>query len=292
VDNRRVTLTGTVASLAEKRRASADAWVYGVDEVVADLTIDPSLRDRQREVERPAVPDAEIADAIELAAAYDPRVVSFEITPTVIGGIAILTGRVDNLKAKLAAEEVARNTVGILAVNNHIQVEPSPHGTDQDARDRLVMALAIDPITDAYEIDVKVDDGLATLTGTVDNYAELAEATDVALGVRGIAWVENELMVRRDDAFVHSPYVFPFHPYVPWGWYVSQSPTQDAKIESDIETELFWSPFVDADEVHVDVHDGVATLTGEVDSWRERSSATENAYEGGALSVDNELEVG
>jgi len=32
-------------------------------------------------------------------------------------------------------------------------------------------------------------------------------------------------------------------------------------------------------------------LTGEVDDWAEREAATQNAYEGGATWVDNDLEV-
>jgi osmotically-inducible protein OsmY len=39
------------------------------------------------------------------------------------------------------------------------------------------------------------------------------------------------------------------------------------------------------------VTDGVATLTGTVDSWAERRAATDNAYEGGAVWVENELWV-
>ncbi len=32
-------------------------------------------------------------------------------------------------------------------------------------------------------------------------------------------------------------------------------------------------------------------LTGTVDTWAERQAATENAYEGGAIVVDNDLAV-
>jgi hypothetical protein len=39
------------------------------------------------------------------------------------------------------------------------------------------------------------------------------------------------------------------------------------------------------------VDDGVATLTGTVDSWSEYDAAVNNAYEGGAVYVDNELLV-
>jgi osmotically-inducible protein OsmY len=44
---------------------------------------------------------------------------------------------------------------------------------------------------------------------------------------------------------------------------------------------LWWSPFVDSDDVNVTVDDGVVTLTGAVDSWSEYNAAANNAYEGG-----------
>ena len=65
----------------------------------------------------------------------------------------------------------------------------------------------------------------------------------------------------------------------------------DAAIKEDIEDELFWSPFVDLDEVNVKVDDGTATLTGDVDSLGEYEAATENALEGGAHKVDNDLVI-
>jgi osmotically-inducible protein OsmY len=65
----------------------------------------------------------------------------------------------------------------------------------------------------------------------------------------------------------------------------------DEDIEEDIESELWWSPFVSSEEITVSVQDGVATLTGTVDSWRERRIATEKAYAGGAKSVRNHLRL-
>lgn len=41
----------------------------------------------------------------------------------------------------------------------------------------------------------------------------------------------------------------------------------------------------------INVSDGVATLTGKVDTLRERRAATQNGYEGGARKVRNHLKV-
>jgi osmotically-inducible protein OsmY len=48
---------------------------------------------------------------------------------------------------------------------------------------------------------------------------------------------------------------------------------------------------VDSEQITVTVDDGVATLTGTVDSYTEMEAAVENAYEGGAVWVDNDLEL-
>jgi len=41
----------------------------------------------------------------------------------------------------------------------------------------------------------------------------------------------------------------------------------------------------------VTVEDGAAILTGTVDSYSEWQAATDNAYEGGAAWVDNDLNI-
>ena len=62
-------------------------------------------------------------------------------------------------------------------------------------------------------------------------------------------------------------------------------------MKDDIESELFWSPFLDRDDITVAVTNGVATLTGTADSWFEFGEATKNAYEGGASLVYNNITV-
>jgi osmotically-inducible protein OsmY len=70
-----------------------------------------------------------------------------------------------------------------------------------------------------------------------------------------------------------------------WTW------KPDPEIREDIQDQLMWSPFVDEDDVNVEVDYGVATLSGRVDTWGEREAAEDNAYQGGAKDVRNELLV-
>lgn len=112
---------------------------------------------------------------------------------------------------------------------------------------------------------------------------------DAAIRARGALAVDNNLTVDYEQ-LAYEVYFYDWDPTVYDYDYAIASKT-DAEIAEDIGDELYWSPFVDREEVTVAVNNGVATLTGNVDTWNERNQATEEAYEGGAMSVVNQLDV-
>jgi osmotically-inducible protein OsmY len=298
VKDGKVMLSGTVGSLAEKRWACADAYVHGVKSVEdSDLEVKRWARDDDLKGSKYAAKTGkEIKDAVKDALFYDPRVSSFKITPEIAynGGTVILRGTVDNLKAKRAAAQDARNTVGVINVDNRIKVRPVEMLSDQKIENKIVSALKRDPWVESYEITVDVQNGVADLYGTVDSYFEKSQADVVASKVNGVIIVDNNLVVQNDyTPYVYDPYVDDNYIY-DYGWY-HYSPTypekSDFRIKQDIKDELWWSPYVDLDDVTITVDKGEATLTGTVDSWMEYGAAQDNAYEGGAVYVDNQLSV-
>jgi osmotically-inducible protein OsmY len=236
--------------------------------------------------------DREIQEALGDAILFDPRVNSFVIGSSVSSGVATLSGEVSTLAAKNAAGEIAENTVGVTRVANEVEVEP---GTVMDPalELRTTSALKNNVITAPHEIQIDVDQGVAKLSGMVKTFAEKAQAEIVASNVHGIRQVENKLFVQTPKLFVTELSSVLDYPYVaPWASRVSSVPLKtDLEIQSDIERELLWSPYVFDDEVEVKVENGVATLTGSVESRRERGAAVANAYQGGAVSVDDQLEL-
>lgn len=296
VEDGDVSLVGTVGSAAEKREAEMDAWVPGVESVdVSRLEVRRWARDEDLRKDKYVVKsDDEIRDAVEDALLFDPRVNSFDVKTEVYGGVVTLRGQVDNLKAKRAADHDARNTVGVVDVKSRIRVRPGDGFLDRDVAESVRKALDRDPYVEDYEITVSVDNGVVDLYGTVDTYFEKAHADDVVSRVNGVTIVDNNLVVEDEyDPIAYDPYVEDWYLY-DYDWYdyqPSNTLVSDAEIQREINDELFWSPFVDGDEVRVTVNNGIATLTGTVDTWSERSAATENAFEGGATWVDNDLEV-
>jgi osmotically-inducible protein OsmY len=267
-----------VGSLVEKTRAFSNAWVAGVTFVEdKDLAVDwTRTNDMRRSSEDyPTISDKDIQQAIKEAFIYDPRLSSFDINVSVENGVATLYGQVHNLRAKQVAEQDANNTVGVWLVRNHIKVRPGmgPHtrpkpDVDAELARKIRLALLRNPYTHQHEIGVTVNNRMVMLDGAVNSNLERAKAEEVVSAVKGVAAVTNNLRVMKT-------------------W----TPRDDWEIKKNIEDELWWSPFVDEDEVNVTVADGTATLVGVVDTLRERRVATENAYEGGAKHVRNELKV-
>lgn len=66
----------------------------------------------------------------------------------------------------------------------------------------------------------------------------------------------------------------------------------DAQIKTDVLNELKWDPTVDETEVGVQVHNGIVTLTGHVNSYPKKLAAVEAAHRVfGVLDVVDELTV-
>ena len=131
------------------------------------------------------------------------------------------------------------------------------------------------------------------LNGVVDSFAEKSRAEDIAFMAPGVADVDNRLAVNNPGVVVYDPYIHEWKLYnYPWYNEFEFDPTKsDAAIREDIIQQFIWSPFVDEDSVNIHVDKGVVTLTGSVDSWNEYFAAEENARQGGAIHIDNEIVV-
>jgi len=296
VEKARVDLDGTVGSAFERSLARDLAWVVGVEAVdTEDLRVEWWARDRLERKERTArVSDEEIREAVKRALFYDPRVRAFEPTVRVRDGVVTLEGSVSNLKARRAAASDARNTVGVRSVRNELGVEPEADRAPSEIAEDVRRALRLDPYVSHFDIDVEArKGGELVLRGEVDAAFERAQAGDLAARTRGVEEVDNDIRVREDGQDVGSLTLYDWDPVLSDLDYDVQSVERrpDDEIEQSIRSQLWWSPFVDSDEVFVEVQDGKARLTGAVDSWQAREAATENALEGGSLEVVNDLDV-
>ncbi len=298
VDNGKVTLTGTVGSAAEKRRAEQDTWVTGVEAVSTEGLVVASWArgQRFRASKYESKPDSAVIEAVEAALSIDPRVSAFDIDVEANDGLVTLSGEVDNLKAQRAASIDARNTIGVWSVRNRLKVRPGDAPSDARILENVYKAFKRDPYLNHKDIEIVVLNGRVGLSGEVNTYFQKAHADEEASAINGVVEVNNNIEVKDDyPVFTHDPYVDNDWLLDEYDWYAPSrdlgSRYTDWEVQRNIEDEIWWSPYVNSDEVAVEVTEGVATLTGTVDTWLERQRASKNAYEGGALLVRNKLKV-
>lgn len=270
VNNGHVSLTGVVRSGWVRARAGQLAWVAGVEGVDTDA-LDVQWW-RTHKAKRPPLfrteSSGEIEQAVKDALMYDPRVPSSSIAVVSSGGSVMLVGTVDSLATKEAAEEDAKNTEGVWRVKNRIKVRPDVSVTDESIRQKIDASLSRDAVVGPLEFTPLVRNQKVYLYGEAPNYYAVNRAREIVSRVKGVVAVANRIEV-VPDANVLS----------------------DSKIKEEIEEQYFWSLAVDGGDIDVAVNEGVATLSGPVDSWHELKAAVENAFQGGARAVGNELEV-
>jgi len=305
----KVTLTGTVGSAISKSRASDDAWINGVSDVDASgLTVEPWAREEvRRRMKFAERADTEIMQSVLAAFHLDPRVSAFSPSVNVEGGVVILGGAVGNLKAKTAAEQDARNVVGVWQIDNLLKVRSKVRPTDAEMEKQLKAALLWDPLLNSSTIDVGVLNSVAYLSGAVDSTSQKAEAQDVASRTKGVLMVRNRMKVEPEYSIAYNDWPYSSYDggtyYSDGGIHYTQPPAvivetfgpqpylTDEQIKKKIDHSFFWSPFVDREDITVTVHGGVATLTGTVDTWIGWGEADKDARKSGAAYVIDRVEV-
>ncbi|WOB10618.1 BON domain-containing protein [Piscinibacter gummiphilus] len=140
--------------------------------------------------------------------------------------------------------------------------------TDADLKRDVTAELAWDPAIDATHIGVAVNDGVVTLSGHLETFAEKHAATRAAQRVAGVRAVALELDVRLSPSHRRS----------------------DTDIATSAEHALRWNTLVPVDAVHPTVDTGWVTLRGEVD-WDYQRRAAEKAVRPlvGVVGVSNDI---
>ncbi len=141
---------------------------------------------------------------------------------------------------------------------------------------------ALSPHLRANDLKVSVQDGKATLSGTVEEDISKDLAKQIALGVDGIKQVDNQIVVQAD--------------YVPRTRSADERGygelIDDATITAAVKSKLTWSRHTEGLSTDVDTKRGKVTLQGSAESAEAKALATSLARNTrGVTSVDNRLVI-
>ncbi|GJL74773.1 BON domain-containing protein [Nitrosomonas sp.] len=212
VSNGYVTLRGVVDNIQAKKSAISDARnTVGVVRVNSLIKVRSDLE----------VGDDDIAVNVRSALLRNPFTESYEIYVRVKNSVVQLSGAVDTFFEKGVVENVAQRAKGVTSVRNFLSVSDpgimtyNPYVYDWSVYDfswydgvtvttnksDLEIKLDIEnemfwsPFVDVKDIDISVNAGVATLTGTVHSWMEYNAAWENALKGGAIS-VINKLNVQ------------------------------------------------------------------------------------------------
>jgi len=145
-----------------------------------------------------------------------------------------------------------------------------PMKTDTQIQKDVIDELRWDPRIRDAEIAVAAKDGVVTLSGVVDSFAEKYAAEHAAQRVSGVKAIAEDVTVRL----------------------VATSLRTDADIAHAAVTALKWDIQVPDEKIKVKVEDGFITLSGDVE-WKFQQDAAERAvrYLTGAKGLVDHIKV-
>lgn len=208
-----------------------------------------------------AVPDRAISARIEALVASDEGVPAQELAVATQNGIVTLAGRVPHLYAKRRATQLAGTVKGVRSIVDRIEVSPRVR-EDAAIEEDVRQAILHDPAVRPHDIEVDVENGIVTFRGEASSHQQKELCGDVALQVRGVRDIKNEISVEVS------------------------AEREDETILADVRRALRFDPWLDLNRIDVEVNDDHVTLAGVVGSLYQKRRAMDRARVAGVKSVE------
>jgi osmotically-inducible protein OsmY len=264
---------------------------------------------------RDEMKDAWITTKIEAKFFADEDIKARRIDVTTNNGVVSLSGRVDSENVRQHAVSIARNTDGVVRVEDRLSTQPEAAATTGVApgtapsRDRepavprrvgepvgnawlttkIQAKYFADPVVKGRRIDVTSNNGVVTLNGTVTSEQEHQKAIEIARTTEGVRRVEDRLQVMPGGAPVTTMKPEPGAATQERG--IAEQMT-DAGITARIQSKFFLDDVVKGRRINVNTSEGVVTLQGEVANENERQQAVGIARSvEGVRDVKSQLQV-
>jgi osmotically-inducible protein OsmY len=187
-----VTLTGAADSYGTRQAAVEAAWrIGGVAGVDNAIVVDPNL---------PGMPaDEEIAADVRARLDKDPLVPRGRIMVSVHDGVVTMMGTVDWHFQRKAARKAAEKTNGVREVKQKIVINRS-HASPQEIMAAIRKALDRSAQVEGSRIQVFVDGGHVTLSGTARSFSERQAAEEAAYRARGVTDLTDNIVIQPFQA--------------------------------------------------------------------------------------------
>ncbi len=211
--------------------------------------------------------DQDISSWVNDALRHDPRVNGSRIEVSTEKGVVTLLGTVSNLASKKYADQEAKKIDGVVGVIDQVEVVPQRR-SDLDISLEVRRRILNNATIQTQGIRVTCLQGVVTLEGKVDTYAEELEAELLASETRGVKEVHNNLLTAYESG------------------------RSDDEIKNDVTASLARDVYLSGLPITAAVKGGVVTLDGSVAAAYEKDRAEDDVRDlTHVKTVENNLKV-
>lgn len=211
--------------------------------------------------------DEQIKHEVDGELKWDTRTWNLEIETAVSDGVVTLTGIVPSYAQKIAAQNAAHKTNGVLDVVNELIVKVTNTVRDQDLARAVRDALEWGVLIPDDQILSTVSDGWVKLEGTVDSLSQRSDAEWVVVNLIGVKGVINDITVNR-------------------------AKPDSETLRDSITAALERRADREADRLRIDIQEGEVDIYGRVHSWQERKAVLGSiAHAPGVKKINNKLRI-
>jgi len=187
VDAGKVVLSGKVLNCMAKAEAEKSArQASGVQDV--DNRLEVKMKEGAGEIS-----DDELASRVNQSLRWDSDLADSDVRAVAQNGVVELEGTVDHHWKTTRARQLAEGFRGVAEVKDNLAVVPSHEPGDEALASQIAEALERNVLVDEDKIRVQVDDGVATLTGSVASWAEANEVRETASATPGVVDIHERL---------------------------------------------------------------------------------------------------
>jgi osmotically-inducible protein OsmY len=197
--------------------------------------------------------------------AWDPSVTEAHIGVTVRGGVVTLTGHVGSYAEKCAAEHVVGRVSGVKAIAEQLDVHYlyDVGHSDEDIAKQALNVLAWDLSVPKNKVTVKVENGWITLSGNVNWYYQKHAAEMDIRKLLGVMGLSNQIKIKPS--------------------------VQASDVRKKIKAAFERNAEFEAENIVVSTEGGKVTLSGNVDSYYERTLAENAAWSAPGVTEVSDL---
>jgi osmotically-inducible protein OsmY len=263
-----VTLTGEVESWQEKNLAErVSASVKGVREIKNDLRIVYKGPRKDHEIR------ADVAQRLENDVYVEESGIKVQVKDATVELIGVVGSAAEKQRARMDAWVAGTQKVNAENLKVKWRAQQSlmrkkrPENISDSGVARAVKdAYLFDPRLVAGNVNVRVDDGIAVLTGQVSDLRAKKAATETALNTVGVYHVRNLIDVRP------------------------QTRVSDDTLVQRVSAAIDRDPYLSANKVTVKAINGKVYLNGNVENrFRKKHAASIAGRIDGVVSVQNNL---